>query len=69
MWQEAGPIPRAVMSNDFQDGLPREGDPQQQATNGDSWANWLDLLLLPFEVVGLMVRAVGAAIAALFEAS
>jgi hypothetical protein len=57
------------MSGDFQNGLPRDGDPQQQATNGGSWAGWLDLLLLPFEVVGLMVRAVGAAIAAVLEAS
>lgn len=56
------------MSNDFQGGAPGQSDPQQTA-QGESWVSWLDLLMLPFEIVGLMARAVAGAIAALFEAS
>ena len=55
------------MSDDFQQRLPSNSDPER-ATSSD-WGGWLDLLLLPFHFLGLIVRAVAGAIAAVFQAS
>jgi hypothetical protein len=55
------------MSDNFQEGERGKSDPQQATSS--SWVGWPDLFLLPFEIAGLMVRAVAGVFAALFEAS